>query len=1110
MVLIKNNTLSYLEKHFSILMLMGFMLTFAQKETSNWYFKDQRGISFNSGVPVVLQNGRLTNEEGCSSISSASGQLLFYTDGATVYNRNHDMMQNGAGLAGSPDSATSSIIFPDPGDPNKYYIFTMSGGGSAMGLNYSKVDMTLDSGLGAVTVQNIRLDPMYAAAHKLTAVRHTDGQQLWVISHRSDSNAFTAFLVSATGVISTPVVSTIGENLPSIPIGFPAAVGYLKVSPNGKKIATVKNYPVPTVELFDFDTATGQLSSGMLLESAGGGYGVEFSADSKRMYYTDCLYNGPIPGIFQYDMTLTGMPAIVNSRKLIKRGSYMALQLAPDGKIYAIQLEDSGAPKKLLSIIHSPENLGAECHFQDTGINMGAYTGFGLPSFMQSFLRQDIVIQQGCPGNPTLFSVDLDNVASAVWNFGDGATSTQINAEHYYSSPGKYTVTVDVIRAGTTAIVHMEKTTVIYADPVAHKPEDMLLCVTQSTPASTFDLESQTAVVLAGQSADDFGVTYYTTADDVTTSSPITTITHSMAIQTIIAKVTRFSTGCYALTEFDTGRLFTPVVQGKKDLKACRTGNGNTAVFDLTENTPLILGTQDPDDFEVMYYTSAEAADAGLAGTAITLPTAYTSESTTLYARIDHQLLPECHVITPISLLVNEPPVLGTAGSIPDIVYCEPLRTGYHSFVLSDYYGQLLPGKNASLYTIRFYRDQAAVDSGQALPDNYTNTVPFIQTVIVIVRDNSTGCSSQSTARLIVDQLPIANSVTANFTECDYEGSNDGIITIDISGAGIEALGSQNPANHIVTFYRSLADAEVGRNAIADPTVYQNENPDLDRVWISVATVHGCTSFTSFEVAVERLPVPVIKDGSICMDFKTGVVLRTALLSTMLDSTHSFAWYKDGILIDAAVSSTYETSEAGNYTVVATSSSGCRSAVQQPAVVSVSGPAVAIGNGYTISDTFSDEQALTIHVEGYGEYLYQADGNPWQQSNVFTNLTAGIHTVHVKDVSSPDACDGKGFDLYIKNIMVMGYPKFFTPNGDTYNDTWNIPTLAGQPDAVIYIFDRYGKQLKQLLPAGPGWDGTLNGNELPATDYWFVVTFKEERQGIMVQTEFRSHFALKR
>jgi gliding motility-associated-like protein len=95
------------------------------------------------------------------------------------------------------------------------------------------------------------------------------------------------------------------------------------------------------------------------------------------------------------------------------------------------------------------------------------------------------------------------------------------------------------------------------------------------------------------------------------------------------------------------------------------------------------------------------------------------------------------------------------------------------------------------------------------------------------------------------------------------------------------------------------------------------------------------------------------------------------------------------------------------------------------------------------------------------------------------------------------------------SIIIIDYPKFFTPNNDGYNDTWNIVDLnllGSQETSKIEIYDRYGKLLKEISPMGKGWDGTLNGKPLPSTDYWFKVYYVEGG----VSKEFKAHFSLKR
>ncbi|OIQ29550.1 MAG: hypothetical protein BM564_04875, partial [Bacteroidetes bacterium MedPE-SWsnd-G2] len=123
-----------------------------------------------------------------------------------------------------------------------------------------------------------------------------------------------------------------------------------------------------------------------------------------------------------------------------------------------------------------------------------------------------------------------------------------------------------------------------------------------------------------------------------------------------------------------------------------------------------------------------------------------------------------------------------------------------------------------------------------------------------------------------------------------------------------------------------------------------------------------------------------------------------------------------------------------------------------------------------------------------------------QDSNIFEDVMSGDRTITVRDK--------QGCGEVSITVTVLDYPKYFTPNGDGYNDTWNIIGFANQGNAKIYIFDRFGKLLKQISPSGQGWDGTYNGNPLPTNDYWFTVEYDEPNTG--ERREFRAHMTLKR
>jgi gliding motility-associated-like protein len=180
--------------------------------------------------------------------------------------------------------------------------------------------------------------------------------------------------------------------------------------------------------------------------------------------------------------------------------------------------------------------------------------------------------------------------------------------------------------------------------------------------------------------------------------------------------------------------------------------------------------------------------------------------------------------------------------------------------------------------------------------------------------------------------------------------------------------------------------------------------------------------------------------------------------------------------------------------------------MSDPFDVIQSGPAsIPVGTaGYTVTNAFEQNQTITVTVEGYGTYQYSLDDGPRQDSTVFENVALGEHTITIWDTEGglEFSCDS----VILYEVQIIDYPHYFTPNGDGIHDTWNIVGLSRQPATKIYIFDRYGKLLKQISSTGQGWDGTFNGKLMPSTDYWFTVDFMETSK----TKQFKAHFSLKR
>ncbi|WP_207788115.1 Ig-like domain-containing protein [Flavobacterium lotistagni] len=261
----------------------------------------------------------------------------------------------------------------------------------------------------------------------------------------------------------------------------------------------------------------------------------------------------------------------------------------------------------------------------------------------------------------------------------------------------------------------------------------------------------------------------------------------------------------------------------------------------------------------------------------------------------------------------------------------------------------------------------------------------------------------------------------------------------------------------------------------------------------------GCISPIS-SVVINPQPItatPAVTDGVICIDSLTGNVINPLTLNTRIDpATHTFAWTIDGVT-QANTSAIFVATQPGIYTVTATNNgTGCNSST---VTINVTESNPALGITTQINGQFTNDASVIVTVNtGTGPFLYQLDYGPPQQSNLFTNIAPGTHKITVEDEN--------GCTYITTEFVILGYMNFFSPNNDGFNDTWNVIGLKDQPSAKVYIFDRHGKFIKQVIPTGEGWDGTFNGQPLPSTDYWFRAEYTENGQS----KEFKSHFSLVR
>lgn len=383
-----------------ILCQKGFSQSVDMKRTYHWYFGDSCGIDFSSGLPQIDTNGVIATLEGCASISDTSGKLLFYTDGTYVWDSTHTLMPNGFGLHGNWSSQNSAIIVPNPGNQNIYYVFTTpSYGGDWSGntaMEYSIVDMSLNSGLGDISIKNVAL--FSTATEQMGAVRHIDNYNYWVVGHQASNNNFMAYLVTDSGVSTTPVISSVGfENCGD---GGCSVLG-LKFSASGCRIAcTYPNFD--TLEIFDFDIASGVVMNPITLNIQRP-WTACFSQDDKMLYACTYDYNIGDQRLFQFNLTTNAPSSILASKTYISNviGLQESMQLGIDGKIYC-----SKYLSNYLAVITNPNTPGTGCNFISNGFYLGGRTcQAGITNFVQSYFKNETV-EYACSyiGIPNEFS----------------------------------------------------------------------------------------------------------------------------------------------------------------------------------------------------------------------------------------------------------------------------------------------------------------------------------------------------------------------------------------------------------------------------------------------------------------------------------------------------------------------------------------------------------------------------------------------------------------------------------------------------------------------------------------------------------------------------------
>ena len=418
------------------------------------------------------------------------------------------------------------------------------------------------------------------------------------------------------------------------------------------------------------------------------------------------------------------------------------------------------------------------------------------------------------------------------------------------------------------------------------------------------------------------------------------------------------------------------------------------------------------------------------------------------------------------------------------LVQCDDdgLFDGFTTFNLTEINETLInniPNRDTKFYTSL----TAAQNSTDEINGSGFNNTTNPQTVYVQLIDTNTNCFDIAALTLSVSTTTGTDTVLKS---CDSDGNEDGFFNFTLSDADADVL-SDLPAIFTLSYYETYQEALLEINPF--PANYTNTSAYSQILFARIENGNDCHGINQVELEVKDLPQLVTEQQQqYCLNsFPSTISLEGGIIGG-LPNSFSYDWST------GETTPQIEINTPGVYTVSVSNSDGC----SKLRTITVIPSNIATFDSIAIVDGV-ENNTVTIFVSGEGNYEYALDSefSNFQDSNLFIGVKPGFHTVYVRDKNDCGTIQ--------KNIAVIGFPKFFTPNGDGYNDTWHVYGIntPNQVNSEVYIFDRFGKLIIKLNPLGAGWDGTYNGDNTPSSDYWFYTKLQNNKI-------FRGHFSLRR
>ena len=715
------------------------------------------------------------------------------------------------------------------------------------------------------------------------------------------------------------------------------------------------------------------------------------------------------------------------------------------------------------NFVHSQLYPGSDYNFYITAIsdinNLGipfrAYTSGNCDGLTKSFnITTPRIIQN--------IEWDFDDFNSGSDNF-----STELNPYHEFSSPGIYNVVANVTSGQNTYTTTMQISINPEDNPITIN--DIFACEDEggSGISSDFDLSDVEFQITNGESG--FNITYYDLRGNELPNplpNPFTnTEPFSQTIKVVVENTENPCCDTEAYFELITYSL--PQIEDISNLNQCETTLGSgIGIFNLQEVATSIIdgNTNISVDF---FHENGQQILAPLDTVNNIIP----NEETLTVIITNTETT--CSNETTFKLIVDALPI---SVILPEIIGCDDNNDG-----ISEYFDtsnvESLALENQTDMLISYF-DSSGNQLPNPLPNPYTNTILNEEIITIRVSNNlNSDCFIETPLVLKTASQPEINTPTDKYA-CN---KGNGFSNFDLSNIASEIIGNQSNLN--------ISFSDIDGNEITNlvSTNFENTQPWLQTVNIRVEDTSSpiCYSETSFNLIVNELPIIEIEESYFLCN------LEPFLGININDNYDSYYWeFEDGTII----SNTFEAQliNAGSYTVtIGKVENGilCENSYDFEFIRSTP-PTILNVN----SQELSSNNFIEIIASGDGDFEYSIDGINYQDSNYFKNINGGIYNISVRDKL------GCGEDS--KEIVLIDYPKFFTPNGDGSNDYWQIEGVSRYPISIIFIYDRYGKLLKQLSPNSQGWDGTYNGKPLNTDDYWFTANLNNEKR-------FSGHFTLK-